>query len=762
MGWGIKKQTSGLLDIYNTPFTAQPGFRVYWTFQPPHTAMSNWEYEQTSQSWHLDVEPEDPNWAPRYVQDVAYFLSKAKETFQNKGLTVPDGTVNVFVRNIGADGQYGSVSGAIYINNKVQGQAPLTHPQELRAVCAHEFMHLVQDYEYVMNKGTIGLWWLEALATQADGMVWQDSPFTESELWITDNNNAFLQTLCRSWDDCGVDPNYYLAGCFLQYLSKYRGGGAINIADLVTAGGAYGSTFSSYVEVLDSEIQKQLDSNIGMEFSSYVEYLFMAGNPKLKAIPDGNGFLSMETAQSFVKTTRIIDGSLKVERSPSISTIGTEQTVSASLPYLSAQLINVVNHDLRYRRVEYTLSKSDFSFGLMLARVSPPGGKLQEIKKLYNGDSGSLILNARSGAVKDRCVMLLVNPYMTGENKTVELGLRVTDDVSVNIEEGDMDKELLSSDTSFTQTFTAVTYFEGDYLFKWDFGDGSSAEQSITEGTQSQVTHTYENVEPGDSIDVQVTVYTPDGTILLGNDTVTITTLPLYRVVYDGNGNDEGTVPVDTQGYLEGEAVTILGNSGNLSGPYKTFAGWNTESNGSGTSYAAGAQFEMGDDDVTLYAQYYTDSECFEVDENGTITEFSYYPEHGKDVVIPPNLNIKRIGDGAFYGKGLRSIIIPEGVVSIGKSAFRGNALVYVKIPDSCTSIGDYGLDGLNYWDEVAPLTIVIGSNVVFGGFDEGGFKTVYYSYGRAKGTYTFVQKWEWSEAYQEYLPAGGKWAYRP
>lgn len=76
-----------------------------------------------------------------------------------------------------------------------------------------------------------------------------------------------------------------------------------------------------------------------------------------------------------------------------------------------------------------------------------------------------------------------------------------------------------------------------------------------------------------------------------------------YSVVYDGNGSTGGSVPVDASSpYLDTETVTVLGNTGSLVKTGNVFAGWNTASDGSGTTYAPGATFAVDGADVTLYA----------------------------------------------------------------------------------------------------------------------------------------------------------------
>jgi uncharacterized repeat protein (TIGR02543 family) len=91
--------------------------------------------------------------------------------------------------------------------------------------------------------------------------------------------------------------------------------------------------------------------------------------------------------------------------------------------------------------------------------------------------------------------------------------------------------------------------------------------------------------------------------ISYGTD-VTFTTAPVYTVMYNGNTNTGGTVPVDGNTYAQSATVTVLNNTGSLVKTGYSFAGWNTASNGSGSSYAAGGTFPMGTSNVILYAQW--------------------------------------------------------------------------------------------------------------------------------------------------------------
>lgn len=74
-----------------------------------------------------------------------------------------------------------------------------------------------------------------------------------------------------------------------------------------------------------------------------------------------------------------------------------------------------------------------------------------------------------------------------------------------------------------------------------------------------------------------------------------------YAIKYDGNGADGGTAVADTIG-MAGEAVEVAANTYTKTG--KTFSGWNTAADGSGTAYAAGASYTLTSAGLKLYAQW--------------------------------------------------------------------------------------------------------------------------------------------------------------
>jgi uncharacterized repeat protein (TIGR02543 family) len=102
--------------------------------------------------------------------------------------------------------------------------------------------------------------------------------------------------------------------------------------------------------------------------------------------------------------------------------------------------------------------------------------------------------------------------------------------------------------------------------------------------------------------------YTQGQTFSMGAIDLTLyakwTSNPTYTIHYDGNAASAGTVPVDATHYEAGQTVTVADNTGNLEKTNYGFVGWNTQPNGSGTAFAAGATFTMESENVTLYAQW--------------------------------------------------------------------------------------------------------------------------------------------------------------
>ena len=90
-----------------------------------------------------------------------------------------------------------------------------------------------------------------------------------------------------------------------------------------------------------------------------------------------------------------------------------------------------------------------------------------------------------------------------------------------------------------------------------------------------------------------------------------------YSVAYNNNSATAGSVPSDNASYNIGQTITVSGNSGNLVRTGYTFGGWNTASDGSGTTYQSGNQFTIGSSSVTLYAKWNANSYTITYNGNG-------------------------------------------------------------------------------------------------------------------------------------------------
>ena len=132
---------------------------------------------------------------------------------------------------------------------------------------------------------------------------------------------------------------------------------------------------------------------------------------------------------------------------------------------------------------------------------------------------------------------------------------------------------------------------------------------------------------------------------------------PAYTVTYSGNGSDGGTVPTDGAFYSTGATVTVLG-PGSMSLTNGVFAGWNTQADGSGTTYSGGNMFAMGAGNVNLFAIWLA----------VTGTTITSVPVTATGVVIPEG--VTSFGTVFRNHPNLRSVTIPSSVTTIVVQAF--------------------------------------------------------------------------------------------
>ena len=97
--------------------------------------------------------------------------------------------------------------------------------------------------------------------------------------------------------------------------------------------------------------------------------------------------------------------------------------------------------------------------------------------------------------------------------------------------------------------------------------------------------------------------YQKDNTFnITKNITLYATWVPInYSVTYNSNGATSGTVPTDSNTYHYNNKATVLGNIGSLAKTNQAFKGWNTQSDGSGTTYMPSSEIKITDN-ITLHA----------------------------------------------------------------------------------------------------------------------------------------------------------------
>lgn len=151
-----------------------------------------------------------------------------------------------------------------------------------------------------------------------------------------------------------------------------------------------------------------------------------------------------------------------------------------------------------------------------------------------------------------------------------------------------------------TYTLTLNTYFGSDTSPSYEIASDCG-------GTKVEITQSETN-----SNEFTVECLALDGTCILtindtaNNYTKDITCLidPRFTITYDLNGAESGEVPVDAGVYESGETATALNY---VSEPLKTnyiFKGWNTEPEGTGTTYSVGDSITLDTSNITLYVEF--------------------------------------------------------------------------------------------------------------------------------------------------------------
>lgn len=193
----------------------------------------------------------------------------------------------------------------------------------------------------------------------------------------------------------------------------------------------------------------------------------------------------------------------------------------------------------------------------------------------------------------------------------------------------------------WTKNFYLITYNgngsnEGDITYTTPLSEpGTQFEIAVNQFTRSDYSFTGWNTKA----DGSGTTYQPGDKYTLGTFNVTMyaqwAPIAQYHVAYDGNGNDGGFVPPQSVLTASGDTVTVQGNPGVLSRFGYTFEGWNTESDGSGTTYQANDHLTISKSNVTLYAKWKINSYTVSFDSNGGSGVPSKGADYGTTISAP-------------------------------------------------------------------------------------------------------------------------------
>ena len=323
-----------VMGIGYDSYYEQDGITVY--FNELDFFNSDKPYEQTPQSWHNSID------APKLVMDAAHYLKEVMNKINAESHIDSRDKFTIYVKPMGeAEGEVslmGTFGDYMVINSR------LKNPEQLCKTIAHEYMHYIQDdfMLYIIND-----FWMEAHATLADRVVWDDAFIAqaESEQWLqTGLNGQIFDNLALPWDyfdgnkpsDYGGRPSYYLAGCFMSYMQQYRAGTKLEPLKLLS------QTFTQWRRHLNDYIVTNLNSTIGDEYENFVKYLLSGENAKFKALTPSNSLQYVMAAKvnSSVKANGEKLGFATVKNyNMTLEDKTVEETVSLSIPYLSSRAV---------------------------------------------------------------------------------------------------------------------------------------------------------------------------------------------------------------------------------------------------------------------------------------------------------------------------------------------------------------------------------------------------------------------------------------
>ena len=179
-----------------------------------------------------------------------------------------------------------------------------------------------------------------------------------------------------------------------------------------------------------------------------------------------------------------------------------------------------------------------------------------------------------------------------------------------------------------------------------------------------------------------------------------------YTVTYNANSASSGTIP-SSQSYTSGgTAITLATNSGTLARIGYTFGGWNTEADGTGTSYTVSQLNVILTIDLTLYAKWnglsYTATYSANGATSGTVPSSQSYTSGAIGLTLATNTGtLVRIGytfvgwntlddgTGTSYSVSQANVTITESTTLFAKWSAKATRSLTFAVLTYSINIGD-------------------------------------------------------------------------
>jgi hypothetical protein len=170
---------------------------------------------------------------------------------------------------------------------------------------------------------------------------------------------------------------------------------------------------------------------------------------------------------------------------------------------------------------------------------------------------------------------------------------------------------------------------------------------------------------------LSVNVTAPDRSTI-NTYTTTITRLPItVNYFANGSGQTTGSVPIDGIYHNQGDTVTVMGRGSLVTTGFQ-FAGWMTNLDGTGTSYATGATFSFPSTTtgVNLYAIWVPNTAICS-SSGTTIAITGFYSNQSGEFAIP--VGVTNFNGVNATGQNLTSLIFPPSIVALSSGLSLGN-----------------------------------------------------------------------------------------